>query len=132
MAQLKELCEKLAQEWQFEGNFSAGVAGLYAIPLAEMELLLTETDEGFNITTELLRLPEKKRVNLMRDALLSNFLLEETRGATLALDEQEKLLVRFAWRHGKPAYRDFLATIEDFISTADSWYDYLLESRSSG
>lgn len=118
---LDKYCEKLAKDWEIPNGFITNISGVYAIPLEEdLEVGLSSIDGGFTLVSTLGAIQASNKEGFYVKLLAGNSLGQFTRGAVIALDEKDNVIVSQEVTFVNQ-YRDFYETLEDFINTIDTW-----------
>lgn len=118
---LERYCERLAKEWEVPRGFATSVPGLFVIPLGDdLEINLNAIDAGFTMVSTLGDCPTVEKAEFYVKLLEGNMLGQFTKGATLGLDQNDKVVVSLYVKEA-PQFQDFFDTLEDFIDTVDTW-----------
>ncbi len=118
---LESFCDKLAKEWSIESGFATNVPNVFAIPLEEdLEIVLTAIKGGFTLMSTLSPVIQDNKEELYIQLLSATMLGQGTKGAALALDEKENIVLSQTVTHISQ-YREFYEILEDFIDTVDTW-----------
>jgi len=129
---LEQHLKQLQKELELPEPFVSQVPGIWTIPFDEtLEIVATGLKpEGFSLSCTLGQLPDHDQDAFLDHIMLSNLFGQGTEGAVLGIDETEKNIVLTQHFEYDIDYQQFKDILEDFLNSADVWYEEILEYQS--
>ncbi|MBS4168099.1 type III secretion system chaperone [Parachlamydia sp. AcF125] len=119
--------KRLAAELELENSMTTETPGVYAFPLSEdIKIYILTISEGIYFECAFAPCPSTRQEELFTQLLLANLFGQGTRGATLGLSEEGKLVKLSQLLENKEDYQLFKNNLEDFINSVDFWSEETL------
>lgn len=130
--QLSTYLQEFMQELEIREPLPQEVPGNYTLPLDEgLAITISALPPGFALTTNVAPAPRQNEEHFYTQALLANLFGQGTKGATLSLSEEGRILTLSRNIDYDVSYKEFREILEDFINTVDFWREEALNNRSS-
>lgn len=123
MTALKPLIEQLVKDLDLEGMLTTEVPGIYAFPLEEGNVLISEIPRGFMFKCEVAPYPKVKEEIFVTHAMLGNLFGQGTKGAVLGVSLDGTTLTLTQMIDYDVEYKEFRDLLEDYINSVDLWRD---------
>lgn len=124
------LMKQLCQELQISPPLKPEKAGKYVVPFEKYNLNVTAMPmEGVMLTADLGPIPQNRDEEFFESMLSANLFGEFTSGAVLGLTEDSLITLNHVVQQ-RLDYRAFRNLVEDFLNTADYWFEEAQEVKS--
>lgn len=125
------LMKQLCQELEIDPPLKPESAGKYIIPFENYSVNITALPmEGVILNTNLGPFPANREEDFLEAMLSANLFGEFTRGGVLGLSDESMMTLNQVVEK-RLDYREFRNLVEDFLNTADYWYEEAHESNTN-
>ncbi|MBA2727046.1 MAG: type III secretion system chaperone [Parachlamydiaceae bacterium] len=118
------LMQQLCNEMKISPPLKPLKPGIYVIPFENITLTITAMPmQGVMLSADLGLFPGHKEEEFFEAMLGANLFCEATKGAVLGLSQDATYMTLTHVVEHRLDYREFRDIVEDFLNTADSWYE---------
>ncbi|KAF3362295.1 putative type III secretion chaperone SycE [Chlamydiales bacterium STE3] len=126
--QLAIFIQEFLKELEISEPLPQTVPGVYTLPLDDgLSITMTANPQGFLLNAVLAEAPKKNEEHFYTEVLLANLFGQGTKGATLCLSEEGRMLTLSRDIDYDVDYKEFREILEDFINIIDFWREETLK-----
>jgi hypothetical protein len=118
------LMQQLSKEMNISPPLKPEKPGIYVMPFENFALNISAMPmQGVMLSADLGIFPSDREEEFFEGALAANLFCQGTKGAVLGLSQDASNVTLTHVIEHRLDYREFRDIVEDFLNTADSWYE---------
>lgn len=125
---LSAFMQEFTKELELDKPLPQDVPGVFVIPLdVGLSITISSMPQGIFFYSVVAPIPKDKEEAFFTEALLGNLFGQGTKGATLGLSEDGRMLTLSRAIDYDVNYKEFKELLEDFINSVDFWREEALQ-----